>query len=230
MKKRLKRLLVLLLTFCLILSQMTIPVGAATTSNINDYIFYYKYNNIEETNGHEIKNGNYWFEERDANGKAIFIDWIALLGLRPKDSSDDSDLVAAYCADWAQTFNKTSSDNNRYKRVNLEDSSYFNGKEKYIIEVLKEGYWNTWTDEDLNDARKDINSNSLTRLQALAATQLAVWYFSDDNPDFYFFENASMTKPPESHKKNIWAYRDFLVNYAIGVVNDTITDKNPDIT
>jgi len=97
----------------------------------------------------------------------------------------DPGLAVAYCCD-AQTSISYQPPNNRYRRINLEDASYY-GEEAAakVRAIVRSGYQHSWTDADLNAAAQKANVwlraqgketiSGLTHAQALTATQLAIW-------------------------------------------------------
>ena len=162
MKKRVKRLLVMLLTFCLILSQMTIPVMAASNNN-NIYIFkpdvWCLY-----AEGYYIKKGEFTQDPY-------------LYKLKNKNTNKP---VAAYCADFGQPVVSTVN----YRQLNLEDGYFGAEAAKQIRAILKNGY--RFDPETNAENYGIINSNHNDRRNiAMVATQLAIWYCTDERNSVY---------------------------------------------
>lgn len=70
-------------------------------------------------------------------------------------TKNEGERVVAYCSD----FMTSAVLNHLYKRVNLEDSTYFNETTAaYVRGVLLNGYWVDWTEDDLKAAEKAANA------------------------------------------------------------------------
>ena len=105
------------------------------------------------------------------------------------DSANDN-IVLGYCCDLNTTIN--TNDNIMYRRLNLEDSSYYDEeKARHIRAVLRNGYWYGYggptqeTSEKLKalaEAAKISDNEVLTAAEALAATQHAIWHYANSNP------------------------------------------------
>jgi len=98
---------------------------------------------------------------------------------------EDPGLAAAYCCD-AVTGISRDQPHNQYRRINLEDASYYDDETAANVRaVVRSGYRHDWTDADLIAAQQGANAwlkaqgmdtiESLTHAQAMTATQLAVW-------------------------------------------------------
>ena len=92
-----------------------------------------------------------------------------------------SDGNNAYCAD----FNTAIQDGTVYERVNPEDAAYFTEDTSALVRgIVTHGYRTDWTEEDLKaaeDAAAEWGVWELTRDEALAATQLAIWTACNTN-------------------------------------------------
>ena len=92
-----------------------------------------------------------------------------------------SDGNNAYCAD----FNTAIQDGTVYERVNPEDAAYFTEDTAALVRgIVTHGYRTDWTEEDLKaaeDAAAEWGVWNLTRDEALAATQLAIWTACNTN-------------------------------------------------
>lgn len=106
---------------------------------------------------------------------------------------DPGDHPSAYCCDFVYGIS-TTYPTNLYKRINLEDSTYFRdpGIAAAIRGIFDHGYWYDWTGEDLAAAEQDANDwyalekpedfhapiLGLTADEALTATQFAIWEYA----------------------------------------------------
>lgn len=178
MKKRIRQFLAWLVAICMTLGALELNMTAVAAESDDDSAYKYtlyknqsdKYTYWEESP--YLINAP-WYEWG-------FADYAGLLYLYGDDGNAD---VAAYCADLAQKI----SNNWKYKRVNLEDSSYFDGahaaklrgvfsKDTVNGTEYRNYYWYDWSDAELTYARSASGISELTRAQALSATQIAVWY------------------------------------------------------
>ena len=120
---------------------------------------------------------------------------------------------AAYCCDFIVSAQAGA----LYKRINLEDSSYFTASAaKHIRGIMNNGYWTDWTSEDLAAAEAAANQwiasekenktletgvflpgdvfdavepiSGLTEDQAMTATQLAIWAFANTESDGFWMK------------------------------------------
>lgn len=116
-----------------------------------------------------------------------------------------NDTFYAYCCDF-----EIGIINSLYKRINLEDSTYFTADEAaHIRGIMQHGYWYDWTDEDLAAAATAAGITDLTKEQAMAATQLAIWNYAnftnnDKYPDIVDSGTTNLNT-------NVAAFRDYLL-------------------
>jgi len=90
----------------------------------------------------------------------------------------DGTSVSAYCAD----FNTGIATTAQYRQVNPEDASYFSDEVAARLRgIVTCGYRPDWTASDLSVAAKAAGLNSLTKDEALTATQLAIWTVANTN-------------------------------------------------
>lgn len=123
------------------------------------------------------------------------------------NKSNAEEKISAYCSDFIMSIETAA----KYRRINLEDSTYYNdAAASHIRGIMDNGYWHTWTDADLKaaetaanawlasydsssfaceaylpgDAEEEVDSiSNLTRDEALTATQLAIWAFANTEGD-----------------------------------------------
>ena len=92
-----------------------------------------------------------------------------------------SDGSSAYCAD----FSTAIEDGAVYRRVNPEDAVYFTEDTAALVRgIVTHGYRTDWTEEELKAAEQaaaEWGVWNLTRDEALAATQLAIWTACNTN-------------------------------------------------
>lgn len=99
--------------------------------------------------------------------------------------SGDPELAVAYCCD-ALTGIERNPPHNQYRRINLEDASYYDVQTaEKVRAIVRSGYRYDWTDEELRAAQQRANVwlnaqgeeklENLTHAQAMTATQLAIW-------------------------------------------------------
>ncbi len=97
----------------------------------------------------------------------------------------DPGLAVAYCCD-ALTGIERDPPHNQYRRINLEDASYYDAQTAAKVRaIVRSGYRHDWTDEELKAAQQKANAwlrtqgeevlENLTHAQAMTATQLAIW-------------------------------------------------------
>lgn len=97
----------------------------------------------------------------------------------------DQGLAVAYCCD-ALTGIDRYPPHNQYRRINLEDASYYEAQTAGRVRaIVRSGYRHDWTDEELKAAQQKANAwlrtqgeetlENLTYAQAMTATQLAIW-------------------------------------------------------
>lgn len=182
-----KKFLVFVLVLCLLFTT------AAYASNDNLYV--YQYNGGKYSPDYELE-----FQWIDADGNP-YGGWY-LTTAHIFQIEKDGLIIPAYCADFEYTIDSSTN----YRKMNLEDSTYFDESEaQYIRGILKYGYWIDWTEEDL--AATGIEG--LTAAEAMAATQLAIWHyanFSTAGWTVQFRDSSSETLSP-----NVIAFRDYLL-------------------
>lgn len=194
--------------------QRTIHVQAEESVK-EDGIYYYnglRWNtspHYVEYSGGETFTSIYWICGTDLGAKVTTTD------VAPENYPES---CVAYCCDYA-THIENAAPNNGYRRMNLEDSTYFDAEAaKKIRSVLQNGYWKGWTSAELIAAEQNANAwlatttetrriSNLTGAEALAATQGAIWSVSngytityaktdgnfakDDRVDGHTFDTAS---------------------------------------
>lgn len=99
-----------------------------------------------------------------------------------------------------------------YRRLNLEDSTYFTANEAaHIRGIMQYGYWYDWTDEDVAAAGAAAGITNLTREEAVAGTQLAIWNYANIEPDRYihFLDRGATVE--EGLNPKVEAFRDYLL-------------------
>jgi len=90
----------------------------------------------------------------------------------------DGTPVSAYCAD----FNTGIASTAQYRQIDPEDASYFSDEVAARLRgIVTCGYRPDWTASDLSAAAKAAGASSLTRDEALTATQLAIWTAANTN-------------------------------------------------
>lgn len=195
-----KSIMAALLAVLVVVGIFILPISV-NAEGISDEGFVYKYIGTDGNNkGESIQ----YHEVGAANGSSAS----AVMFKLRKDNSSIVD--RAYCCD-LDTYTKN---NTYYKRTNLENAGYFEPNvAKRIRNVVVNGY--DPNDEDsvirlekaANEwaqANKKGTVSSLTKKEALTATQLAVWSLA--NPDM----------EPGSNSSTITLVKDYLVNLPEG--------------
>ncbi len=194
---------VLLLVLCLVFSMLSVPAYAADEA-ADPYAYKYEGTSVE-TSSHRftfqwMRGDTEWERVRNKNHAANIF----------RLAGPDGDTEAAYCAD----FLISAVSGAEYKRINLEDSTYYSdAAARHIRGIMNEGYWYTWTSADLSEAEAAANAwiaghepgsipadtplpgdaedavepiLGLTADEALLATQLAVWAFANTEGDGFW--------------------------------------------
>ena len=108
---------------------------------------------------------------------------------------NNSVLNLGYCCDLQTSAQPEDNVDYYYRRVNLEDASYYSAAEaRQIRRVLTEGFW--INSEDVDNPEVDLTSlkervkehtgedvSTLTNAEAMSATQAAVWHYSNANDE-----------------------------------------------
>lgn len=181
MKKIFFRLLAAVFTLCFILG-----MGSAALAETSEpYVFVYKgmferglhaYYHRDLSNPQacpedvtQLKNGLYcvfggnlmWLAQKKADGT---------VGSTPED--------VAYCCD----LNTQIVDNAEYRRIMLEECDYFANPEDaaMVRSIVLKGYWREADGtSNIEELRSATGLSSLTELEALAATQHAIWDYGN---------------------------------------------------
>ena len=214
-KKRRKRLIAL--AACLVICLGCMPVCAAdaatgTADNSgsvaqNPYVYRYEGASTETSSHHFtfqwMRGDTPWEKVRNRYLSANIFQLVNTGG-------GETELV--YCADFLTTI----ASGTDYRRINLEDSTYYNDTAAaHIRGIVQKGYWHDWTSADLasaeaaannwleaygssgaqtgaylpGDAEEEVEAISgLTSDQALLATQLAIWAFANTEGDGYWIK------------------------------------------
>ena len=190
MKKRIRQFLAWLVAICMTLGALELNMTAVAAESDDDSAYKYTF--------YDYESGKYTYWEKSPyliNAPwypgGVFRDYAGLLYLYGDGESD----VAAYCADLAQTF----TNNWKYKRINLEDASYFDNEHAAKLRAVfskdtvdekeyRNYYWHDWSNEELAYAQSKVSG--LTRAQALSATQIAIWYCCNGGE----MKNTTITK------------------------------------
>lgn len=209
MKKTLRRGLTLLLALMMALSVVSVQAFAegeetGTPETTDPYIYWY--------NGYDINVSPHFMKNTENNkgGEWTMIFRLDTENYRANNSSyasNETDCAksgfAAYCSDLDTSLNKSVS----YKRINLEDSTYYNDATAAKIRgVLTHGYWpgdwnmsaavaaaNQWlsnqnktmtvtvTGEDGTASEVEVPAviRNMTNAEALSATQAAIWNYAN---------------------------------------------------
>lgn len=157
----------------------------------DDGIYYY--------NGLRWSASPHFVKYSDSSDGSTFTSmyWLCGTDLGAEVTIDDVELedypeaCVTYCCDYV-THIQSEAPNNGYRRMNLEDSTYFDTEAaKKIRSVLQNGYWKDWTSTELAAAEGNANAwlatttetrriSGLTGAEALAATQGAIWSISNE--------------------------------------------------
>lgn len=181
-----KKILICILSLCLLFS----GIAYAAT----DGLYVYKYNGNTSSENYSIgfNRGNGW-----NNTTTLHMYYLDKDGLQ----------IPTYCCD----FERYIEGGTNYRRLNLEDASYFTADEAEKIRgILNYGYWTDWTTYDLAEAASAAGIENLTAEQALAATQLAIWQYANfadpsTKPEF-------RTNGEEALNSNVAAFEQYLLN------------------
>lgn len=209
MKKH-KRALMLVLALILALGIMAVPASAGSTAAGGDGV----YNSRYEGQAKEISKHKFTFQwctddyplepVRNKHHKTQIFEVV--------NTQSAGETAYAYCSDFICSIIEGAN----YKRINLEDSTYYNdAAAEHIRAIMDKGYWYTWTDADLKAAEDAANQwlssyevgsfhtaafmpgdaeeavspiSGLTRDEALMATQLAIWGFANTEGDGYWMK------------------------------------------
>lgn len=150
------------------------------------------------------------FMQSNDNGRIwAMLFWLCNEDIDPNPQVSDINLEdypgwsVAYCCDLDVGI-ESQAPLNSYKRVNLEDSTYFDEQTAKLIRgVFQHGYWYDWTEEELATAQASANAwltaqnmegqiTELTYAQALSATQGAVWSLSNNTAIRYSETDAGI--------------------------------------
>lgn len=183
-----KKIFAILVILCLLFTS----VAYADINNL----YVYQYNGDKYAPDYNLE-----FLWVDADGNPITGNWNSTTAHLFKVEKNGL-TFPTYCADFEYNINSSTN----YRKLNLEDSTYFDESEaQYIRGILKYGYWVDWTEEDL--AATGIAG--LTAAEAMAATQLAIWHyanFSTPGMTVQFRTAGSDTLAP-----NVVAFKDYLL-------------------
>lgn len=140
----------------------------------------YTYREQNGTDAAETSQFRYDYQWQDSKTGASPWGWqgaadsVYLFQLNSKDEGG----ATAYCAD----FNTGIAPNAQYRKVDPEDASYFSDETAALLRgIVTCGYRHGWTQRELNAAARAAGFSSLTRDEALAATQLAIWTAANTN-------------------------------------------------
>ena len=156
--------------------------ASATTEESDPYIYYY--------NGYDINVSPHFIGETE-HWTMIFRLDTEWLDRKYNAENLEKEGVAAYCCDITTELER--GEDYAYKRINLEDASYYDDKAAgYIRGIFSNGYW-PGKDWDLEKAQKKANKwlekeypgkelevHSMSNAEALTATQAAIWHFAND--------------------------------------------------
>ena len=226
MKKKLKKLLASVMAVSMTMSLLSVtafadesgdpPADGDTTTVADPYIYYYNSYDWHVSPHFLTQSENNDHEQHQNNGYGDT--WAILFRLDDVYPSSQlgnaTETVAAYCSDLSTNIQRYYP-YNAYKRINLEDSTYYDDDSAaYIRGIFEHGYWHDWTAEDLANAQKDANEwladqhpeitetdpatgevtviqsspsiKGLTNAQALSATQAAIWHFANESAELSY--------------------------------------------
>lgn len=157
-----------------------VGAGEEPVKSAEEETYKYVYNNNEDwsISPHRVQVN---YEDDTSSVIPVHMFRLDTAGETEVDTETD---FAAYCCD-IDTSIKTKG---LYKRVNLEDSTYFDdGTAEKIRGIVTSGYWHDWEDSDVTAAENAVNNwlasngktcivKGLTRAEAMTATQAAIWY------------------------------------------------------
>ena len=242
--KKIRKGMVLILTFCVLFSMVSGPAYADSMQDTG-YVYRYEGDAVRTSSHHFtfqwMRGDEEWERVRNrCHDTNIFT-------LTRTDKVDDS--VAAYCADFiSDIVNGTD-----YRCINLEDSTYYNdAAARHIRGIMEKGYWHTWTASDLKSAEDAANSwlagyeagsfqtdaflpgdaeeevspiLNLTADEALMATQLAIWAFANTEGDGFWvryyeaFAGSGDGYDYAELPSNVKTFRKYLIHQQSSAMN-----------
>ncbi len=203
-----RRKLILWTTVCFLTWMTLFPnavVYSTEESRTESNLYHYEYQGEQvETSDHHFT-FQWWY--KDSPRESIRNRYHATNIFKLVNTINPSNQPAAYCSDFLYSIVSDT----KYKRINLEDSTYYNAAAaRHIRSIVENGYWHDWTPEDLSEAEAKANNwietydpstfetdaflpydaeeevsriSNLTAAEALMATQLAVWAFANTEGD-----------------------------------------------
>lgn len=214
---RRKKAMVLILAFIIGVGLITVPAHFSSVSAGENDIYVYKYEGGSKASSKHhftfqwYNDSSAWERVRNRHHKTQIFELV--------NTTDANDTAFAYCSD----FINSAIAGSMYKRINLEDSTYYNeAAAEHIRAIMDKGYWYTWTDADLQaaeaaanqwldtydpaafstaaympgDAEEPVNKISgLTADEALMATQLAIWAFANTEGDGFWIKYYESIMP-----------------------------------
>ncbi|MBR4019961.1 MAG: Cys-Gln thioester bond-forming surface protein [Firmicutes bacterium] len=203
-----KRKRILWTTVCFLVLTFSISdfyLFAAEPEQQEAELYHYAYQGEQvETSSHYFT-FQWWY--KDSSRESIRNRHHATNIFKLKNLEDSTDHPAAYCSDFLYSIVSDS----KYKRLNLEDATYYNqAAAQHIRSIMENGYWHDWTSEELKNAEAKANAwmetydpasfetgaflpydaeeevekiSDLTADEALMATQLAIWAFANTEGD-----------------------------------------------
>lgn len=243
-----KKLLSILLSIMVCASLCTIPVFADESSSTDTDIYNYQYMGraYEDAEGVDFR---WMITDSEGNSKPYtyedFMNHTTTHIFKLNNLSNENEEVAAYCCDFL-TYIQIGS---LYKRINLEDSSYFTSDvAEHIRGIMENGYWLDWTDADLAAAAAKANEwntnnpgkfeitndvdvpadiydpveqiTNLTKKEALTATQLAIWGFANTPYDGTWVQFKSDDNVDNELNPNTKAFRRYLMGQTAKPANE----------
>lgn len=216
-----KRKLFIWTTVCFLIWSLSVPgfsVFAAETAHLESDLYHYSYQGDALKTSDHFFTFQWWY--KDSPREPIRNRHHATNIFKMVNLNDREDQPAAYCSDFLYSIKSDT----QYKRMNLEDSTYYNpAAARHIRSIMKNGYWYDWTSADLKaaeeranqwlktydsaafhsdaflpyDAEEEVNTIShLTAGEALMATQLAIWAFANTEGDDWWvkYHGSNLTE------------------------------------
>ncbi len=203
-----KRKIIVWTTVCFLTWLLAVPsifVFAEEGKQTETDPYHYTYQGDQYETSDHFFTFQWWY--KDASREQIRNRYHATNIFKLANETDSADAPAAYCSDFLYSIvSKT-----KYKRLNLEDSTYYNeAAARHIRSIIENGYWYDWTSADLAAAEAKVNDwmenydsstfetdaflpydaeeevekiSNLTTGEALMATQLAIWAFANTEGD-----------------------------------------------
>lgn len=141
----------------------------------------------------ENESYDYTYTGVDTRGNDVAVNGESIPTALFKIKNPDGSISYAYCVD----FETPVKDGHNYSRVNVEDANYYDeDSAKHIRAIVR----NAYPFISLEEISSNLNLENLTAVEAITATQLAIWKYAND------------TSTPSDLTGNIATIYNYLVN------------------